>query len=74
MFLRRAHSSKLNLLAPISDLSAISKDTGGIHASQVAGQKNNVAIAGDQILGDEYADHVVKVSFSCSSWCWYFIL
>jgi hypothetical protein len=27
----------------------------------VAGQKNDVAIAGGQILGDEWSDHVVKV-------------
>jgi hypothetical protein len=26
------------------------------------GRKNDVAIAGGQILGDEYSDHVVKVS------------
>lgn len=27
----------------------------------VPGKKNDVAIAGGQILGDEYSDHVVKV-------------
>ena len=30
----------------------------------VAGQKNDVAIAGGQILGDEWSDHVVKVKLT----------
>lgn len=64
VFLRRAHSSKLNILAPISDLSAISKDSSDAQATQVPGQKNDAAITGGQILGDEYAEHVVKVSHS----------
>jgi hypothetical protein len=47
----------------VNDLSALSK-TGNVDRAGtllVAGQKNDVAIAGGQILGDEWSDHVVKV-------------
>lgn len=46
----------------MNDLSALSK-TGNVDraGTLVAGQKNDVAIAGGQILGDEWSDHVVKV-------------
>ena len=46
----------------MNDLSALSK-TGNVDRAGtfVAGQKNDVAIAGGQILGDEWSDHVVKV-------------
>jgi hypothetical protein len=46
----------------VNDLSALSK-TGNVDRADtlVAGQKNDVAIAGGQILGDEWSDHVVKV-------------
>jgi hypothetical protein len=60
-FLRRSHGSRLNVFAPVNDLSALSK-SGGVDkaGTLVAGQKNDVAIAGGQILGDEWSDHVVK--------------
>jgi hypothetical protein len=46
----------------VNDLSALSK-TGNVDraGTLIAGQKNDVAIAGGQILGDEWSDHVVKV-------------
>jgi hypothetical protein len=62
-FLRKSHGSRLNVFAPVNDLSALSK-TGNVDRAGtllVAGQKNDVAIAGGQILGDEWSDHVVKV-------------
>ena len=61
MFLRKTHGSRLNIFQPINDLSALSKSGSEVRAL-VAGQKNDVAIAGGQILGDEYSDYVVKVS------------
>ncbi|KAI0749707.1 inositol hexakisphosphate-domain-containing protein [Daedaleopsis nitida] len=59
MFLRKAHGSKLGVFTPINDLSALSK-SGADHRALLPGQQNDVAIAGGQILGDEYSDHVVK--------------
>ncbi|KAI0925517.1 hypothetical protein AcV5_008233 [Taiwanofungus camphoratus] len=59
MFLRKSYGSRLNVFAPISDLSALSK-TGSEDRALVPGQRNDVAIAGGQILGDEYSDHVVR--------------
>ncbi|KAI0707157.1 inositol hexakisphosphate-domain-containing protein [Earliella scabrosa] len=59
MFLRKSHGSKLNVFTPINDLSALSK-SGADHRALLPGQQNDVAIAGGQILGDEYSDHVVK--------------
>ncbi|RXW20324.1 hypothetical protein EST38_g5530 [Candolleomyces aberdarensis] len=58
-FLRKASGSKLNVFVPVNDLSSLSK-TGLEARALVPGTKNNVAISGDQILGDEYSDHVVK--------------
>ncbi|KAH9945040.1 inositol hexakisphosphate-domain-containing protein [Epithele typhae] len=58
-FLRRAHGSKLSVFTPINDLSTLSR-TGGDRRALLPGQENNVAIAGGQILGDEYSDHVVR--------------
>lgn len=66
MFLRKSHGSRLNVFTPINDLSALSK-SGADHRALLPGQQNDVAIAGGQILGDEYSDHVVKVS-SPSPW------
>lgn len=60
MFLRKSYGSRLNVFAPINDLSALSKSGSQLQAL-VAGQRNDVAISGGQILGDEYSDHVVKV-------------
>ncbi|OBZ72108.1 Paladin [Grifola frondosa] len=59
MFLRKSHGSRLNVFTPINDLWALSK-TGSQGHALVPGQQNDVAIAGGQILGDEYSDHVVK--------------
>lgn len=61
MFLRKSYGTRLNVFAPINDLSALSKSGSGGRAL-VAGTKNDVAIAGGEILGDEYSTHVVKVS------------
>jgi hypothetical protein len=60
-FLRKQYGSRLNAFAPVTDLSTLSK-TGSATRSLLPGRKNDVAIAGGQILGDEYSDHVVKVS------------
>ncbi|KAI0685965.1 inositol hexakisphosphate-domain-containing protein [Cytidiella melzeri] len=59
MFLRKSYGSRLNIFQPIGDLSSLSK-SGSEGRALIAGQKNDVAIAGGQILGDEYSDHVVK--------------
>ncbi|KAK7006097.1 inositol hexakisphosphate-domain-containing protein [Favolaschia claudopus] len=58
-FLRKSYGSRLNVFAPINDLSSLSK-TNWDDRALVAGQKNDVAISGGQILGDEYSKHVVK--------------
>lgn len=60
MFLRKSHGSRLNVFAPINDLSLLSRSEAE-DKSLVPGQKNDVEIAGGQMLGDEYSDHVVKV-------------
>jgi hypothetical protein len=44
----------------VNDLSLLSKTESEDHAL-VAGQKNDVAILGGQIMGDEYTEHVIKV-------------
>jgi hypothetical protein len=62
MFLRKTYGSRLNIFAPVNDLSLLSR-SGAEDKSLVAGQKNDVEITGGQLLGDEYSDHVVKVSF-----------
>ncbi|KAF8176691.1 inositol hexakisphosphate-domain-containing protein [Mycena galopus ATCC 62051] len=58
-FLRKSYGSRLNVFAPINDLSSLSK-THWADRALVPGKKNDVAIAGGQILGDEYSNHVVK--------------
>ncbi|KAL1753037.1 inositol hexakisphosphate-domain-containing protein [Schizophyllum commune] len=58
-FLRKSSGSRLNIFAPISDLSSLSK-THSENRALVPGRKNDVAITGGQILGDEYSNHVVK--------------
>jgi hypothetical protein len=50
----------LNVFAPVNDLSSLSK-SGTAKLSLLPGKKNDVAISGGQILGDEYSDHVMKV-------------
>ncbi|PAV16188.1 metal ion binding oxidoreductase [Pyrrhoderma noxium] len=58
-FLRKSHGSRLNVFSPIQDLSSLSK--GGAEGLQViAGPKHDITVAGGQVLGDEYTDHVVK--------------
>ncbi|KAF9466586.1 inositol hexakisphosphate-domain-containing protein [Collybia nuda] len=59
MFLRKSYGSRLNVFSPVNDLSSLSK-SGFQDRSLVPGKKNYVAIAGGQVLGDEYSDHVVK--------------
>ncbi|KAH8826577.1 inositol hexakisphosphate-domain-containing protein [Flagelloscypha sp. PMI_526] len=58
-YLRRAHGSPLNFFAPIHDLSSLSK-SGSETRDLVPGRRNEVAIRGGQILGDEYSGYVVK--------------
>jgi hypothetical protein len=60
LFLRKSHGSRLNVFAPVNDLSALSK-TGPGDRLRIPGKLNDLAIAGGQILGDEYSEHVVKV-------------
>ncbi|KDQ57083.1 hypothetical protein JAAARDRAFT_194263 [Jaapia argillacea MUCL 33604] len=59
MFLRKIHGSRLNIFAPVNDLSSLSK-TGAESQIMLPGQQNDVAISGGQLLGDEYSDHVVR--------------
>ncbi|KAI0330242.1 hypothetical protein GY45DRAFT_1323965 [Cubamyces sp. BRFM 1775] len=58
-FLRKSHGSRLNVFAPINDLSALSK-TGAADRALLPSKKGDLTVAGGQILGDEYSDHVVK--------------
>ncbi|KAG6900693.1 hypothetical protein C0993_005005 [Termitomyces sp. T159_Od127] len=44
---------------PVNDLSSLSKSSFEAR-SLVPGKKNDVAIAGGRVLGDEYSNHVVK--------------
>lgn len=62
-FLRKSYGSRLNVFAPVNDLSSLSK-TGSEGRALVPGKKNDMAIFGGQILGDEYSKHVVLVSHS----------
>ncbi|KAJ7168617.1 inositol hexakisphosphate-domain-containing protein [Mycena filopes] len=58
-FLRKSYGSRLNVFGPITDLSSLSK-TNWEDRTSVPGKKNDVAITGGQILGDEYSTHVIK--------------
>lgn len=58
-FLRTTYGSRLNVFAPINDLSSLSK--GHIESRYLGSVKNDMTLAGGQILGDEYSDHVVRV-------------
>ncbi|KAM6504289.1 Inositol hexakisphosphate domain containing protein [Amanita muscaria] len=58
-FLRKADGFNLNVFAPVDDLSSLSRSSSEDRAI-VAGRKNDLAISGGQILGDEYSDHVVR--------------
>ena len=65
-FLRTTYGSRLNVFAPINDLSSLSKSGVGGRSLDIV--KNDMTLAGGQILGDEYSDHVVRVlGFSQSS-------
>lgn len=58
LFLRKS-SRRLNVFAPVEDLSVLSRS--GLDArSLVPGRRNDMAISGGEILGDEYSDHLVK--------------
>ncbi|KAG6879608.1 hypothetical protein C0992_000636 [Termitomyces sp. T32_za158] len=58
-FLRKSYGSRLNVFDPVNDLSSLSKSSFEAR-SLVPGKKNDVAIAGGRVLGDEYSNHVVK--------------
>ncbi|KAF8628035.1 hypothetical protein AX15_004150 [Amanita polypyramis BW_CC] len=58
-FLRKGDGFKLNVFAPVTDLSSLSKSSSEERVI-VPGRKNVLAISGGQILGDEYSDHVVR--------------
>ena len=60
-FLRKTSGSKLNVFAPVNDLSSLSKSSFETR-SLVAGKQSDMAIASGHILGDEYTNHVIKVS------------
>ena len=60
MFLRKSYGSRLNVFAPIHDLSDLSK-SGAEGRVLLPGKRNDMAISGGQILGDEYSKHVVLV-------------
>ncbi|KAG7451357.1 uncharacterized protein BT62DRAFT_942232 [Guyanagaster necrorhizus] len=59
MFLRKSIGTRLNVFAPVNDLSSLSK-SGSAGRALVPGRNNDVAIAGGQILGDEFSTHVIK--------------
>ncbi len=61
MFLRKSIGTRLNVFAPINDLSSLSR-SGSAGRALVPGRNNDVAIAGGQILGDEFSTHVIKVA------------
>ncbi|KLO17434.1 hypothetical protein SCHPADRAFT_900700 [Schizopora paradoxa] len=57
-FLRKIYGSRLNVFAPIHDLSALSKTSESL--SNLPGVTNDIVVAGGQVLGDEYSEHVLK--------------
>lgn len=59
-YLRKSRGSRLNVFAPVHDLSGLSKSGSEVHPG-AAVVRHDVTIAGGQVLGDEYTDHVVKV-------------
>jgi len=60
LFLRKSHGSRLNIFAPAHDLTSLSR-SGSLERALVRGHKNDVQIAGGEVLSDEYSDYVVKV-------------
>lgn len=63
MFLRKTRGSRLNIFAPISDLSSLAK-TGSEGNLLEAGPRNDIAVSGGQVLGDEWTTHVIEVYLS----------
>jgi hypothetical protein len=59
-FLRKTRGSRLNIFAPLSDLSSLAK-TGSEGSPLEAGPRNDIAVSGGQVLGDEWTTHVVEV-------------
>ena len=59
-FLRKGDGFNLNIFMPVNDLSSLSRSSSEAQ-KMVPGRKNDLAISGGQILGDEYSDHVVRV-------------
>ncbi|KAF8734647.1 hypothetical protein AX14_003198 [Amanita brunnescens Koide BX004] len=57
-FLRKGDGFKLSVFAPVTDLSSLSKSS--TERVVVPGIKNDLAVRGGQVLGDEYSDHVVR--------------
>ncbi|KAF8577784.1 hypothetical protein K439DRAFT_1417887 [Ramaria rubella] len=58
-FLRKTRGSRLNIFAPVSDLSSLAKTR--LEESQLkAGPHNDIAVSGGQVLGDEWTTHVVE--------------
>lgn len=62
-FLRKGDGFKLSVFAPVTDLSSLSKSS--TERVVVPGIKNDLAVRGGQVLGDEYSDHVVRVRSGC---------
>ncbi|KAF8525934.1 inositol hexakisphosphate-domain-containing protein [Hysterangium stoloniferum] len=58
-FLRKTRGSRLNIFAPVSDLSSLAKSESEGSAFEV-GPKNEIAISGGQVLGDEWSTHVIE--------------
>ncbi|VDC06830.1 unnamed protein product [Peniophora sp. CBMAI 1063] len=59
LFLRKSHGSRLNVFAPVHDLTALSR-SGSMERATTRGHRNDVQIAGGEMLGDEYSEYVVK--------------
>ncbi|KIJ51469.1 hypothetical protein M422DRAFT_157971 [Sphaerobolus stellatus SS14] len=58
-FLRKTRGSRLNIFAPVSDLSSLAKSE--LESSELeAGPRNDIAVSGGQVLGDEWTTHVVE--------------
>ncbi|KZV73066.1 hypothetical protein PENSPDRAFT_575124 [Peniophora sp. CONT] len=59
LHLRKSHGSRLNVFAPVHDLTALSR-SGSMERATTRGHRNDVQIAGGEMLGDEYSEYVVK--------------
>ncbi|KAJ7891610.1 hypothetical protein B0H14DRAFT_3428398 [Mycena olivaceomarginata] len=55
-FMRKSYGPRLNVFAPIHALSSLSK-TNWEDCAVIPGKKDDMAIAGGQILGDEHSKH-----------------